>query len=119
LPLSIISDHGSVFVSELWKGLFAKLDTSLLFSTAYHPQTDGQSEVTNKYLQTVLRFFVNELQDDWSEFLGEAESIINNSNTTATRMSPNEILYGFKLCTNMSTLAQGLAPHDTESALVL
>jgi len=64
----------------------------------------------------MLRFFVNERQDDWSEFLGEAESIINNSNTAAIRMSPNEILYGFKLRTSMSTLAQGLAPHDAESA---
>jgi transposase InsO family protein len=58
LPLSIISDRGSVFVSELWRGLFVKLDTSLLFSMAYHPQTDGQSEATNKYLQTMLQFLL-------------------------------------------------------------
>jgi transposase InsO family protein len=119
LPLSIISDRGSIFVSEMWRELFTKLGTSLLFSTAYHPQTDGQSEATNKYLQTMLRFFVNERQDDWSQFLGEAEAIINNSNTAATGMSPNEVLYGFKLRTNISTLAQGLAPHGTEPAPVL
>ena len=64
VPLSIISDRGSVFVSEVWKSIFLKLEVSLLFSTAYHPQTDGQSEATNKYLQSMLRFFVNERQDD-------------------------------------------------------
>jgi len=47
IPISIISDRGSIFVSELWKSLFAKLDVLLLFSTSYHPQTDGQSEGTN------------------------------------------------------------------------
>jgi len=110
VPLSIISDRGSIFVSELWKGLFTRLGTSLLFSTAYHPQTDGQSEATNKYLQTMLRFFVNERQDDWSRYLGEAEFFINNANTAATKMSPNEILYGFKLRNSINVLAQGMVP---------
>ena len=93
----------------------------MLFSTAYHPQTDGQSEAMNKYLQTMLRFFVNERQDDWSRFLGEAESIINNSNTAATKMSPNEVLYGYKLRTSVDVLAQGIAPlsKDAESPSVL
>jgi transposase InsO family protein len=112
LPLSIISDRGSVFVSELWKAIFLKLDVSLLFSTAYHPQTDGQSEATNKYLQTMLRFFVNERQDDWGKYLGEAEFLINNSTTTAMKMSPNEVLFGFKLRSNISALGQNLAPHE-------
>jgi hypothetical protein len=119
LPLSIISDRGSIFVSELWRNLFAKLGTSLLFSTAYHPQTDGQSEATNKYLQTMLRFFVNERQDDWSIFLGEVESFINNATTSATKLAPNEILYGFKLRNNLSALAQGLTPRESESPPVL
>jgi hypothetical protein len=119
LPLSIISDRGSVFVSDLWRGLFAKLGTSLLFSTAYHPQTDGQSEATNKYLQTMLRFFVNERQDDWAKYLGEAEAIINNSTSASMKKAPNEILYGFKLRDNIGTLAQGMSPRDTESPPIL
>ena len=119
IPLSIISDRGSIFVSEMWKALFTKLGTSLLFSTAYHPQTDGQSEATNKYLQTMLHFFVNERQDDWSRYLGEAESIINKSTTAAMKMSPNEVLYGFKLRTGLGALAQGLAPQNSESPPVL
>ena len=119
IPLSIISDRGSVFVSELWRGLFAKLGVSLLFSTAYHPQTDGQSEATNKYLQTTLRFFVNERQDDWCNYLGEAELIINNARTSSTKSSPNEILYGFKLRTSISIIADHVSPRDQESAPVL
>lgn len=67
----------------------------------------------------MLRFFVNERQDDWCKFLGEAESIINNSNTAATRMSPNEVLYGFKLRTSLDILASGIAPRDSESPPIL
>lgn len=68
----------------------------------------------------MLRFFVNERQDDWSKFLGEAEAFINNTTTVATTMSPNEILYGFKLRNTLSTLVQGIAPHGTaESAPIL
>jgi transposase InsO family protein len=119
LPLSIVSDRGSIFVSELWRQMFTKLGTSLLYSTAYHPQTDGQSEATNKYMQTMLRFLVNERQDDWSQFLGEVEGLINNATTVAMKMSPNEILYGFKLWTSLSTLVQGIAPQNTESAPIL
>jgi hypothetical protein len=95
------------------------LGTSLLFSTAYHPQTDGQSEATNKYLQTMLRFFVNERQDDWAQFLGETEAMVNNSTSMTTKKAPNEILYGFKLRNNIGALAQGLAPQETESPPVL
>jgi hypothetical protein len=119
LPLSIISDRGSIFVSELWRTIFSKLGTSLLFSTAYHPQTDGQSEATNKYLQTMLRFFVNERQDDWCRFLGEVEAIINNATTSATKMAPNEILYGFKLRNSLAALTQGVSPSHSESPPIL
>lgn len=67
----------------------------------------------------MLRFFVNERQDDWSKYLGDVEAIINNSTTAAMKMSPNEILYGFKLRNSLATLAQGLSPQDSESAPVL
>jgi len=112
IPQSIISDRGSVFVSELWKSLFDKLGVSLLFSTSYHPQTDGQSEATNQYLQTVLRFFVNERQDDWVEYLEEAEFVINNAANSATKVSPNEILFGFKLRDTVSALGQQLLSNE-------
>src|ERR1700694_2059260 len=95
--MGIISDRGSIFVSEIWTAIFKRLDVKLLMSTAYHPQTDGQSEATNQYLQSVLRFYVNERMDDWARYLAEAEYVINNSPNSSTKKSPNEILYGFKL----------------------
>lgn len=67
----------------------------------------------------MLRFFVNERQDDWCKFLGEVETIINNADTSATRMSPNEVLYGFKLRTSIEALSQGIAPLSTESPTIL
>jgi len=57
--------------------------------------------------------------EKWSRFLGDAEAIINTSTTAATKMSPNEVLYGFKLRSGIGALAQGLAPQDTESFSVL
>jgi Integrase zinc binding domain/RNase H-like domain found in reverse transcriptase/Integrase core domain/Chromo (CHRromatin Organisation MOdifier) domain len=116
VPSTIISDRGSVFVSELWRNLFKKLGVSLLFSTAYHPQTDGQSEATNQYLQTVLRFFVNERQDDWADFLGEAEFIINNATSSSTKMAPNEILFGFKLRDPITALGQQIAAGTSNNS---
>jgi hypothetical protein len=97
LPMAIISDRGSIFVSEIWTAIFKRMDVKILMSTAYHPQTDGQSEATNQYLQSVLRFYVNERMDDWVKYLAEAEYVINNSPSSSTKKSPNEILYGFKL----------------------
>ena len=99
-------------MSELWKSLFEKLGVSLLFSTAYHPQTDGQSEATNQYLQTVLRFFVNERQNDWAEYLEEAEFVINNATNSTTKSSPNEILFGFKLRDTVSALGQQILSDE-------
>jgi hypothetical protein len=95
------------------------LGVSLFFSIAYHPQTDGQSEAKNSYLQTMLRFFVNERQDDWVQYLGEAESIINNSTNSTTKAAPNELLFGFKLRTSLSALAESVNPQDKIPAPVL
>src|SRR5579862_1741566 len=97
---------------DLWKVIFLKLKVSLLFSTAYHPQTDDQSEATNKYVQIMLQFFVNERQDNWGMYLGEVEFLINNSTMVATKLVPNEVLFGFKLHSNILALNQNLAPQD-------
>jgi hypothetical protein len=100
IPRRIISDRDPKFLSALWKHLFRNLDTALLLSTAYHPQTDGQSERTNQTIEIALRFYLlNDTTDspqDWVSFLPTLRSALNNAPNAATGRSPNEIVYGFR-----------------------
>ena len=68
-PDTIISDRGPQFVSAFWKEFTGILGIKLKLSTAYHPQTDGQTEIVNQYLDQRLRPFVNYFQDNWAELL--------------------------------------------------
>ena len=98
LPKIILSDRDPKFLSELWTGLFEQLKVKLLYSTAYHPQTDGQSERTNQTAEIMLRFFVAGMErpDQWPKILSRLQSIMNSSVSSATEKSANEINYGFK-----------------------
>jgi len=116
LPHTIISDRGSIFTSELWRGVFNRYKVDLLLSTSYHPQTDGQSEAMNQNLQTLLRFFVNQRQDDWVDYLPEVEMVINNSPNASTKISPNEIVLGFPLRTPLSVLGDTLGSTSGSQA---
>ena len=68
-PLTIVSDRGPQFISAFWDEFTRILGIKLKLSTAYHPQTDGQTEIANQYLDQKLRPFVNYFQDNWSELL--------------------------------------------------
>src|SRR5208282_3751563 len=68
-PVTIVSDRGPQFISAFWKEFTGILGIKLKLSTAYHPQTDGQTEIVNQYLDQRLRPFVNYFQDNWSELL--------------------------------------------------
>jgi transposase InsO family protein len=99
LPKIIISDRDSKFLSDMWRTIFSKAGTELLYSTSYHPQTDGQSERTNQTAEISLRYYIATLSNEnlWPTVLPRMQSAINNAvNLTATGKSPNEILYGFK-----------------------
>jgi transposase InsO family protein len=78
LPRAVLSDRGSQFVADFTRELYRLLGIKLATSTAYHPQTDGQTERANQELEQYLRTFVNERQDDWDELLPLGEFTYNN-----------------------------------------
>ena len=79
VPLTIVSDRGSVFVSRFWEQLQKCLGTHLLRSSAYHPQTDGQAERVNQVLEDMLRACAISYPEKWDECLTLAEFSYNNS----------------------------------------
>nr|CAH66097.1 OSIGBa0114I04.4 [Oryza sativa] len=92
----IVSDRGSQFTSKFWQKLQLELGTRLNFSTAYHPQTDGQMERLNQILEDMLRACVLDFGGSWDKNLPYAEFSYNNSYQASLQMSPNEALYGRK-----------------------
>lgn len=88
VPQDIISDRGRHFVSNFWSSLCDHLRIKSNLSTAYHPETDGQTERVNQILEQYLRFYVNYEQDDWVSLLPLAEFAYNNTSHSATGVSP-------------------------------
>nr|AAQ56521.1 putative integrase [Oryza sativa Japonica Group] len=96
VPKKIVSDRGSQFTSHFWKKLQEELGTRLNFSTAYHPQTDGQTERLNQILEDMLRACVLDFGKTWDKSLPYAEFSYNNSYQASIQMAPYEALYGRK-----------------------
>jgi hypothetical protein len=93
MPKSIVSDRDPKFTSNFWQALFENIGTQLKFSTSFHPQTDGQSEVTNRTILDLLKSYVNENQRQWETFLPLVEFAYNNTKNTTTGKSPFDIIY--------------------------
>jgi hypothetical protein len=89
-----ISDHGSQFVTRFWEQLHASLSTHLIHSSAYHSQTDGQTERVNQIIEDMLRACVMEYPKSWDKNLPWAEFSYNNSYQKSLKMAPFEALYG-------------------------
>jgi len=85
LPKYVVSDRGPQFVARFTKELYRLLGIKLASSTAWHPQTDGQTECVNQELDQYLWLFVNEQQDDWYDLLPMAEFQHNNHIHSATQ----------------------------------
>jgi hypothetical protein len=95
LPDSIVSDRGPQFISKFWKTIHKELGVSVDLTTAYHPQSDGQTERVNQVLEQYLRCFMNYHQDNWYELLPLAEFAYNNSLHKSINCSPFYANYGF------------------------
>jgi hypothetical protein len=91
LPDQIISDRGPQFVSAFTRELNRLLGIKTSLSTAFHPQTDGQTERVNQEIEQYLRIFINQRQDDWAEWLPLAEFAYNNRVHASTRYTPFEM----------------------------
>ncbi|KAJ9555226.1 hypothetical protein OSB04_009840 [Centaurea solstitialis] len=107
VPLSIVSDRDSRFTSQFWHGLQEGLGRKLKLSTAYHPQTDGQSERTIQTLEDMLRSCVIDFGGSWDTHLPLVEFAYNNSFHSSIGMAPFEALYGRKCRTPTCWLEAG------------
>jgi hypothetical protein len=88
LPRKIVTDRDKLFTSNLWKTFVARIGTKHAMSTAFHPQTDGQTERSNQTLEAYLRHFVNYKQDNWLSYLPMAQLAINNQLSSTTKETP-------------------------------
>ncbi|GJZ35487.1 hypothetical protein Tco_0581304 [Tanacetum coccineum] len=96
VPILIISDRDSRFTSRFWQSMQEALGTQLDISTAYHPQTDGQSEHTIQTLEDMLRACVMDFEGSWDVHLPLVEFSYNNSYHSSVRCASFEALYGRK-----------------------
>jgi hypothetical protein len=110
IPCKVISDRDVRFTSTFSKELMRLLGIQTNMSTAYHPQTDGQSERTNQWLEQYLRIYVNHAQDNWASFLPLAQFVHNSWSSSTTGFSPFDLLIGFTPTLDTSGVTQLALP---------
>jgi hypothetical protein len=96
LPQTIVSDRDVRFTSYFWKTLWYMVGTKLKFSTTYHPQTDGQTEVVNRSLGNLLRCLASDHNRNWDLILPTTQFAYNSSINRSIGMSPFEVVHGYK-----------------------
>ncbi|KAI5316983.1 hypothetical protein L3X38_036690 [Prunus dulcis] len=94
MPQSIVCDRDPTFTSLFWRELFRLQGTSFNFSSSYHPQTDGQTEVVNRTVEMYLRCFTSHNQKEWVRWIPWAAYCYNTSIHASTKKTPYEIVYG-------------------------
>jgi hypothetical protein len=90
----VVSDRGTQFTLRFWERLHETLCTQLCFSSAYHPQSDGQTKRVNQILKDMLRACTLQYERSWDKSLPYAEFSYNNSDQESLKMAPFEMLYG-------------------------
>lgn len=105
IPKNIVSDRDGRFIPAFWKTLFERHGTKLQMPTAFHPETDGQTERMNRPLEQVLRSYIFYNQEDWSEWLPIVESTMNNTVSASTGHTPFFANYGYhpRMITTLDT----------------
>ena len=108
IPKVIISDRDPKFTGNFWKYLFKGLNTTLNFSTSFHPQTDGNTERVNQVLEDLIRMYIKEHPGKWEDYLHLVAFDFNNHYQASAGYSPFEIVYGRKC----NTLISWINPVD-------
>ena len=122
-PRSIVTDRGTQFVNAFNKHLLSMLGTRHAITSAYHPETDGQTERVNRVLSEMLRHYTNARYDDWDLHLPMCEFAHNNAPSSATGMSPFFVCYGKHPLTPMTAVIEAANaawmqdPHDHKDFL--
>jgi hypothetical protein len=111
VPTTIVSDRDAKFLSHFWRTLWLKLGTKLLFSTTCHPQTDGQTEIVNHTLSTMLWVILKSNLMLCEECLPHIKFAYNRSVHSTMKLSQFQVVYGFNPCAPIDLLP--LPPSKT------
>jgi hypothetical protein len=116
VPSGIVSDRDARFTSHFWQELWKLLATKLPMSTAYHPQTDGQTERVNRLMEEILRSYVTDHGADWDEHLTAAEIAVNSSKHNSTDFTPFYLNNGREMHLPLDIAMRGLSDAKNPAA---
>jgi hypothetical protein len=117
MPVALVSDRDKIFTSTFWREIFKRTGVSLRMSTAYHPQSDGQTERVNQQIECYLRCFISAHPKQWSRWLPLCEYWYNTNWHSALGKSPFEVLYGYSPRYFGLSADDTLAPVDVQQWL--
>ncbi|KAK4702014.1 hypothetical protein P7C70_g4211, partial [Phenoliferia sp. Uapishka_3] len=117
IPERMVSDRDKLFVSEFWRGLYRRMGVRLQMSSAFHPETDGRSEITNKTAIQILRMWVARNQKDWFSRLGDCEFALNAMENVSTGKSPFSLVLGYTPTLTPTSPALASEPASIEEIL--
>ena len=119
-PKSIVSDRDPKFTARVWKRLWERSGTKLKMSTSNHPQTDGQTEVVNQQLETMLRMYCAAKKEHWDEYLSVLQMAFNNNVQISTGYSPFYLNFGreMRLPTSVIHIGESIDQNVTNPDFV-